>query len=88
MTFNLSPLAQAAEEDRGEFDLDVSGGVDDQNGGRELDFLNVWVAGVPMVSIPIKSEAQRVAYNKVDQGRRDGEVFIAKMSKSINIPKG
>lgn len=80
MTFNLSPLAQAAEEDRGEFDLDVSGGKD--------DFLNVWVEGVPMVSIPIKSEAQRSAYEKVDQGRRDGGIFIAKMSESIDIPKG
>lgn len=52
------------------------------------DFLNVWVEGVPMVSIPIKSETQRTIYNKVDQGKRDGGIFIAKMSESIEIPKG
>lgn len=51
------------------------------------DHLNIWVAGVPMVSIPIKSQNQRAVYDSVAAGEHSGNVFIAKMNESIKVAK-
>lgn len=46
------------------------------------EHLNVWVAGGIMVSVPIKTDAQKEAAKKVSQGIRDADVFIIIESES------
>ena len=48
-----------------------------------MDSLNIYVAGVPMVSIPIKSDKQREVFDSVSSGAVSGDVFIAKMNETI-----
>ena len=46
------------------------------------DYLNVWVRGAIMVSVPLKTEKQQEAARGITQGERDGEVIIFIEDKS------
>lgn len=44
------------------------------------EYLNVWVAGEPMLSIKIINDKQRLVYDKIYSGLLDGDVLIAKQN--------
>lgn len=48
-----------------------------------MNYLNVFVLGEPMVSIPVKTERQREIYATISSGAREGDTFVAKMTDPI-----
>lgn len=40
------------------------------------EYLNIFVCGKLMVSVPLESEGQRIAAEKISLGPRDGDTFI------------
>lgn len=51
------------------------------------EYLNIWVAGAIMVSVPLKSESQREAAGRIGQGAHAGNtlIFIEDKPRKIEV---